>query len=653
MLLDDYTLTKKLGSGTFGDVYLTTRKDNNIQYATKRMDRELVEHPQYCKYFVNEVSILRSIYHKNIVKIEDLKKTKNHYYIIMEFCNGGSLAKTLEKYMEMYKKPFSEKIVQHIMRQVVSAVNYLHELKIVHRDLKLDNILLNYESEIDKNQMNLFKSEIKIVDFGFATHMTSAKLLTSAIGSPFNMDPRILKKFTSGKNNLQRYDEKADIWSLGALCYKMLTGENPFYAESVQELASKVEEGTFKVPISFARETISFLLGMLQYDSSQRLSAKELMNHPFLIKNVEDFSYIDLRKVTHKMKYDDLYINIKENQTIFSLVNVVNKKGENQFNINPNDLFPIETGSLYLFNSNEPDQIRPKDQKENTDINSELTYNTYSEFNNISDFSNNNGFYPNNYKYGLDNAEMVNSTIFSPSLANNLTNMEKKDPVIGELLEMKMPQEQRVLLNSLIHINYFPSQIWKSAPQPEDQIYPNNHLGIQSKFMQTNNYQILHSKVNTNIYQPALNTTPTIIPISTKYIHRSPVKKNNVIKYQVYQGYNTAIKRNRSDKNFNQNFRNIQINNKNMPRIVNAAPYPIINSRNNYGIFGQYNAKTNNNNIQAINKPNISLNKQIKRVKQALYKEISSTNVFPGVYNNNFNAFNAQNFIISKKYHHM
>jgi serine/threonine protein kinase len=355
------------------------------------------------------------------------------------------------------------------MRQVVSAVNYLHELKIVHRDLKLDNILLNYESEIDKNQMNLFKSEIKIVDFGFATHMTSAKLLTSAIGSPFNMDPRILKKFTSGRNNLQRYDEKADIWSLGALCYKMLTGENPFYAESVQELASKVEEGTFKVPISFARETISFLLGMLQYDSSQRLSAKELMNHPFLIKNVEDFSYIDLRKVTHKMKYDDLYINIKENQTIFSLVNVVNKEGENQFNINPNDLFPIETGSLYLFNSNEPDQIRPKDQKENTDINSELTYNTYSEFNNISDFSNNNGFYPNNYKYGLDNAEMVNSTIFSPSLANNLTNMEKKDPVIGELLEMKMPQEQRVLLNSLIHINYFPSQVWKSAPQPEEQ----------------------------------------------------------------------------------------------------------------------------------------------------------------------------------------
>ena len=653
MLLDDYTLTKKLGSGTFGDVYLTTRKDNNVQYATKRMDRELVEHPQYCKYFVNEVSILRNISHKNIVKIIDLKKTKNHYYIIMEFCNGGSLGKNLEKYMEMYKKPFSEKIVQYIMRQVVSAVNYLHELKIVHRDLKLDNILLNYESETDKNQINLLKAEIKIVDFGFATHMTSAKLLTSAIGSPFNMDPRILKKFTSGRNNLQRYDEKADIWSLGTLCYKMLTGENAFYAESVKELESKVEEGTFKVPIAFARETISFLLGMLQYDSSQRLSAMELMNHPFLIKSVEDFSYIDLRKVTHKMKYDDLYINIKENQTISSLVNIVNKEGENQFNIKPNDLFPIETGSLYLFNSNEPDQIKPKDQKENTDINSQLTFNSNSGFNNMTNLSNNNGFSLNNFKYGLDSAEMVNSTIFSPSIAMNLKDMENKDPVIGELLEMKMPQEQRVLLNSLIHINYFPSQVWKSAPQPEEQKYQNNHLIMQSKFKQTNNYQIFYSKVNTNLYQPALNPSPTIIPISTRYFHRSPVKKNNAIKYQVYQGYNTAIKRNRSDNNFNKNFGNIQINNKNMPKIVNATPYPIIANKTNYGIFGQYNAKTNNNNIQVLNKPNIYLNKQIKRVKQPLYKPISSTNLIPGVYDNNFNAFTTQNLATPKKYHHL
>ena len=191
MQLDEYTLTKVLGKGTFGDVLLTKKKGSNKSYATKRIDRELAEHPQYCKYFVNEVSILRNIYHNNIVKVEDLKKTKNHYYIIMELCNGGSLEENLDKYKKKYNKPFSEKIVQHIMRQIANAVNYLHGIKIVHRDLKLANILINYDSEIDKNNINLLKSNIKLVDFGFATHISNANLLKTAIGSPFNMDPRI------------------------------------------------------------------------------------------------------------------------------------------------------------------------------------------------------------------------------------------------------------------------------------------------------------------------------------------------------------------------------------------------------------------------------------------------------------------------------
>ena len=78
MLLDDYTLTELLGMGTFGDVFLTTKKDSNLSFATKRMDRSLAENPKYCKYFVNEVFILRNVYHKNIVKVVDLKKTKNH-----------------------------------------------------------------------------------------------------------------------------------------------------------------------------------------------------------------------------------------------------------------------------------------------------------------------------------------------------------------------------------------------------------------------------------------------------------------------------------------------------------------------------------------------------------------------------------------------
>ena len=409
MLLEDYQLTQLLGRGNFGDVFLTTKKNSNISYATKRMDRELAEHPAYCKYFVNEVSILRNIEHKNIVKLEDLKKTKKHYYIIMEYCNGGSLKSNLEKYMNKYNNPFPEKVVQHIMRQIVSAINYLHGLKIVHRDLKLDNILVKYSCEEDKKSLNLLNAEIKLVDFGFATHISNVSLLKSAIGSPFNMDPRILKKFSSHAKCPQSYDEKADIWSLGTLCYQMLMGDYVFVGNSVQEISSKIEEGTFKVPINLAKETISFLINMLQYDAEKRSNASELSKHPFLNKSVDDFTYINLKNVSKKVSYGDLYINIKDNKTICS---VINKEGEKQFNIDSTDLLPKEKKD----SNNNPVDIKDERRFPQDTI-------------------------PKNQQEIINSAPLPNS----PS-----TN---KDPVINQLLNIHMPQQEKSLLNSLININ--------------------------------------------------------------------------------------------------------------------------------------------------------------------------------------------------------
>ena len=419
MLLEDYQLTQLVGRGNFGDVFLTTKKNSNISYATKRMDRELAEHPAYCKYFVNEVSILRNIEHKNIVKLEDLKKTKKHYYIIMEYCNGGSLKSNLEKYMNKYNNPFPEKVVQHIMRQIVSAINYLHGLKIVHRDLKLDNILVKYSCEEDKKSLNLLNAEIKLVDFGFATHISNVSLLKSAIGSPLNMDPRILKKFSSHAKCPQSYDEKADIWSLGTLCYQMLMGEYAFVGNSVQEISSKIEEGTFKVPINLAKETISFLINMLQYDAEKRSNASELSKHPFLNKSVDDFTYINLKNVSKKVSYGDLYINIKDNKTICS---VINKEGEKQFNIDSTDLLPKEKKD----SNNNPVDIKDERRFPQDTI-------------------------PKNQQDIISSAPLPNS----PS-----TN---KDPVINQLLNIHMPQQEKSLLNSLININKNKTLIIKSS----------------------------------------------------------------------------------------------------------------------------------------------------------------------------------------------
>ena len=361
MMLDEYTLTQFLGKGTFGEVYLTKKKNSDFLYATKRMSKQFVENEKYIKYFNNEISILRKLYHKNIVRLEDLKKTNNHYYVIMEYCNGGSLSDCLEKYKSIYHSSFTEEIVQHIMRQVVSAVNYIHGLRIIHRDLKLDNILVKFENEIDKNQLNLLKAEVKIIDFGFAAYKDQNGLLKTAIGSPMNMDPLILKKFNSGGtvNKELGYDEKADIWSLGTLCYHMLIGNSAFDAYNMKELVSKVEEGTYKVPTNLSKEVVSFLNAMLQYDPQKRLSASELIKHAFLIKNVNDFSRIDINQVSKKVYGGELKINIKENNTIWS---IFNEDDEKLLNNIPGQLFetPISE-SQYLSNNNNNPELISKD----------------------------------------------------------------------------------------------------------------------------------------------------------------------------------------------------------------------------------------------------------------------------------------------------
>ena len=273
MQVDNLVLVKCLGKGSFGEVYLTQKIGDNKYYATKKYERDKIKKSNLIKYLENEIKILQILDHPNIVKFEDIKKTKNHYYIVMEFCNGGELSKALEKYQLKYGKPFPEELVQYLMRQIISAFKYIHNQGIIHRDIKLENILLHYNDERDKKELNLMKAQIKIIDFGFACKINKNLKKYTAVGNPLNMDPIILKKLNlKGKKVRQLgYDQKADIWSLGAICYEMLIGKAIFDANDMDELVNKVETGKYKVPTNLSKEVISFLNGMLQYNSNIRL----------------------------------------------------------------------------------------------------------------------------------------------------------------------------------------------------------------------------------------------------------------------------------------------------------------------------------------------------------------------------------------------
>ena len=315
MIVEDITLIKSVGKGSFGEVFLASRKGTDQMYAVKKVSKSLVLQEKVKKYFNNEIYILKQVNHPNIIKLYEIKQTLNNFYLVFDLCNGGGLSNCLEKYMKQNKKPFTQEIAQSIIRQLVSGLQYLHNNKILHRDLKLDNVLLHFNSEEDKNNFNLLKAQVKIIDFGFARYLENDSLAQSVLGSPINMDPQILAKMRKIDNNQSfGYDQKADIWSLGTICYELLIGVPPFDATSYEELVSKIQKGNYKIPknLKLSKEAISFINGMLKYNPEQRLSIDQLANHNFLIKNVKDFKEIDLTKAAKVDQKTDLVFNAKE-----------------------------------------------------------------------------------------------------------------------------------------------------------------------------------------------------------------------------------------------------------------------------------------------------------------------------------------------------
>ena len=330
MLLGDYILQKSIGKGSFGEVYLTTKLNSSLQLATKKMDKKKVLKNDLKKYLNNEIFILKNTSHSNIIKLYDIKQSEKYIFLITEYCNGGSLSKSLEKYMKINKRPFTQEIVQYLMRQVVAGVQYLHNKRIIHRDLKLDNLLLNFPNLADKEKLNMLGCQVKIIDFGFARYLPANNIAESILGSPINMSPQILENLQGTKRKLA-YDCKADIYSLGTICFEMIVGVPPFDGTDCKDLINKVEKGEYKIPanLHLSKEAISFINGMMQYEPSLRLDINELANHDFLTKKIQEFTPVDLRSC----KGSNLIMNIKADngrKSVWNLYQTVNNLNLNQ-----------------------------------------------------------------------------------------------------------------------------------------------------------------------------------------------------------------------------------------------------------------------------------------------------------------------------------
>ena len=213
------------------------------------------------------------------------------------------------------------------MHQIIDAFKYIHEGRIVHRDIDLDNILLHYENEEDAKNLNLMKAKIKITKFYHAIKIPKPENLWHSdyyddepnVNSRYK-DPALFEHLIQPKKRTIIINLQNDIWSIGCICYEMLTGKKIFCCDNMDEFMKNIEKGIYSIPITLSFEAISFINGMLQYDINRRFTASELSKYDFLVKDVNQFKKIDF-EITGKINSGMLEIDIKNNNNIFSIFN--------------------------------------------------------------------------------------------------------------------------------------------------------------------------------------------------------------------------------------------------------------------------------------------------------------------------------------------
>ena len=433
--IDDLTFVKYLGLGSFGNVFLYKRINTNELFAVKIIDKMRVKGTKYFKYLDSEVKALSKFDDPHIIKFKKIKypdsEYSNYILIIMEYCNGYSLSECLRDYKERYGKPFSEEIVQYLSRQIVQGLIRIHKENIIHRDLKLDNIMVHFDNEIDKINLNMMKGTIKIIDFGISKILSSSDgYATSLVGTPYYTEPEILENMKKeNKDKNFHYSKEADIWSLGCVCYEMIDGKKVF-TENKNELYDKIKDGKYKIRKTVSKEFISFLCSMLKYDGKQRITAEQLLDKTFLKKDIKEFHYLS---VNHDLKQDKEFIEFKSSIKMYT--EQVNKNNQ------PNYKRASTSDQIYM-------------NKINNNFNVNLPYqnNNNSQNNNDSNFID---FYNKNFAFSFygQNMNPVNQSTNSSSNMNNISNKISLSKSLGPKANINTNQPHFNLHNSVNYNN--------------------------------------------------------------------------------------------------------------------------------------------------------------------------------------------------------
>ncbi len=264
--VDFYSIGKVLGEGAYGKVLHATHIMTGHKVAVKTFEKAKLVDLVARKRVSREIRILKYLDHPNIVQLFEVIDQPQRRYIIMEFASGGDLC----KYVRDCKR-LSESESHRIFCQILSGLMHCHAKGIVHRDIKLDNILL----DANKN--------VKIVDFGFSVPFEREQLLKKACGSPSYAAPEIVSR-------RQYAPTPVDVWSFGVVLYAMMCGYFPFQGANSQELCRKIVKGKFDLPSWVPEPCRELIRCMLTVDPAQRISVENIALHPWVVRGAAPVS---------------------------------------------------------------------------------------------------------------------------------------------------------------------------------------------------------------------------------------------------------------------------------------------------------------------------------------------------------------------------
>lgn len=296
--IKSYSIGNELGRGSFATVYKGEHLSTGSPVAIKsvlraKLNRKLLEN------LGSEISILKQMKHPHVVELLDFQETPSHFHLVMEYCSLGDLSFFLKKKKELAEtlplvasllrrypsntRGLHEELVRHFVHQLSAALEFLRQKNLVHRDIKPQNLLLCPPSlsEKDAQTANLYGRWelpiLKIADFGFARILPASALAETLCGSPLYMAPEILR--------YEKYNAKADLWSVGAVTYEMVVGKPPFKANNYVELLKTIEQSNDV--IGFGREPPSedmqdFVRCLLKKNPADRIGFKEYFEHPII-----------------------------------------------------------------------------------------------------------------------------------------------------------------------------------------------------------------------------------------------------------------------------------------------------------------------------------------------------------------------------------